>query len=132
MSRRESGANPDQPARLAAGVTVKIQVDNARMTGSVGATISRNWVKLQPNTFVVLQPNSHNEAGAGDETRTRDSDLGKVVLYQLSYSRSASRILASLFRSSWHIGQMTPINSAIRDAVTLTRAASKTSTGWVS
>ena len=25
--------------------------------------------------------------GAGDEARTRDPDLGKVVLYQLSYSR---------------------------------------------
>ena len=28
------------------------------------------------------------EFGAGNETRTRDPDLGKVVLYQLSYSRS--------------------------------------------
>ena len=27
------------------------------------------------------------ELGAGNETRTRDPDLGKVVLYQLSYSR---------------------------------------------
>ena len=25
--------------------------------------------------------------GAGNEVRTRDPDLGKVVLYQLSYSR---------------------------------------------
>ena len=25
--------------------------------------------------------------GAGNETRTRDPDLGKVVLYQLSYFR---------------------------------------------
>ena len=25
--------------------------------------------------------------GAGNEARTRDPDLGKVVLYQLSYSR---------------------------------------------
>jgi hypothetical protein len=29
---------------------------------------------------------------AGDETRTRDPHLGKVVLYQLSYSRIFSRI----------------------------------------
>ncbi len=29
--------------------------------------------------------------GAGNETRTRDPDLGKVVLYQLSYSRNATR-----------------------------------------
>ena len=28
-----------------------------------------------------------SEFGAGNETRTRDPDLGKVVLYQLSYSR---------------------------------------------
>ncbi len=27
--------------------------------------------------------------GAGNETRTRDPNLGKVVLYQLSYSRSS-------------------------------------------
>ncbi len=31
--------------------------------------------------------------GAGNETRTRDPDLGKVVLYQLSYSRLVLRIL---------------------------------------
>ncbi len=29
------------------------------------------------------------EPGAGNETRTRDPNLGKVVLYQLSYSRVA-------------------------------------------
>ena len=28
--------------------------------------------------------------GAGNETRTRDPNLGKVVLYQLSYSRMAT------------------------------------------
>lgn len=33
------------------------------------------------------------EFGAGNETRTRDPDLGKVVLYQLSYSRLVMRIL---------------------------------------
>ncbi len=33
--------------------------------------------------IMVLQKN-----GAGNETRTRDSYLGKVVLYQLSYARS--------------------------------------------
>ncbi len=31
--------------------------------------------------------------GAGNETRTRDPDLGKVVLYQLSYSRFEAAIL---------------------------------------
>ncbi len=31
--------------------------------------------------------------GAGNETRTRDPNLGKVVLYQLSYSRKRGVIL---------------------------------------
>ena len=31
------------------------------------------------------------EIGAGNETRTRDPNLGKVVLYQLSYSRTEER-----------------------------------------
>src|SRR5512134_2083307 len=30
---------------------------------------------------------SLNETGAGNESRTRDLNLGKVALYQLSYSR---------------------------------------------
>ena len=29
------------------------------------------------------------EVGAGNETRTRDLNLGKVALYQLSYSRKS-------------------------------------------
>ncbi len=37
--------------------------------------------------------------GAGNETRTRDPNLGKVVLYQLSYSR-AERGNSSGARSS--------------------------------
>ena len=32
---------------------------------------------------------------AGDEVRTRDPDLGKVVLYQLSYSRISNAIIAN-------------------------------------
>ena len=32
-------------------------------------------------------PAFYNPFGAGNETRTRDPNLGKVVLYQLSYSR---------------------------------------------
>jgi hypothetical protein len=37
--------------------------------------------------------------GAGDGIRTRDIDLGKVALYQLSYSRSrGTTIMATLDR----------------------------------
>ncbi len=35
--------------------------------------------------------------GAGDESRTRDLNLGKVALYQLSYSRTRPRSIAKLF-----------------------------------
>ena len=35
--------------------------------------------------------------GAGNETRTRDIYLGKVVLYQLSYSRIGARCIHRLF-----------------------------------
>src|SRR5258706_1710264 len=41
-----------------------------------------------------------SESGAGDESRTRDLNLGKVALYQLSYSRVASTAILSTDRSS--------------------------------
>jgi hypothetical protein len=37
--------------------------------------------------------------GAGNEIRTRDPDLGKVVLYQLSYSRVGRLLYAHSFQS---------------------------------
>jgi hypothetical protein len=33
-----------------------------------------------------------SNVGAGNETRTRDLNLGKVALYQLSYSRMSRRL----------------------------------------
>ena len=38
--------------------------------------------------------------GAGNESRTRDLNLGKVALYQLSYSRDRLSILMNLFRNA--------------------------------
>ena len=46
--------------------------------------------------LMCRQVNLACESGAGNETRTRDPDLGNVVLYQLSYSRilaTASNLL---------------------------------------
>ena len=34
------------------------------------------------------------ETGAGNESRTRDLNLGKVALYQLSYSRGSRHYMA--------------------------------------
>ncbi len=43
--------------------------------------------------------------GAGNETRTRDPDLGKVVLYQLSYSRGVrNNENSSLLRGAHYTG----------------------------
>jgi len=43
----------------------------------------------QKNCF-VKRTNTFFENGAGNEARTRDLNLGKVALYQLSYSRMCS------------------------------------------
>ncbi len=49
------------------------------------------------------------EFGAGNETRTRDPNLGKVMLYQLSYSRIYEQFLLKL-------SQKKPIWSGKRDS----------------
>ncbi len=41
--------------------------------------------------FALME--ERKKTGAGNETRTRDPDLGKVVLYQLSYSRARPVII---------------------------------------
>ena len=40
------------------------------------------------------------EFGAGNETRTRDPDLGKVVLYQLSYSRVVMGAILPIYKTA--------------------------------
>ena len=50
--------------------------------------------------------------GAGDRTRTRDSLLGKQVLYQLSYPRTDGA--PSLAMGEWYATG--PISSSARDA----------------
>jgi hypothetical protein len=45
--------------------------------------------------FPPRSPSAGSDSRAGNGTRTRDPNLGKVVLYQLSYSREAERILVS-------------------------------------
>jgi hypothetical protein len=42
---------------------------------------------------------SSRKPGAGDRIRTGDIDLGKVALYQLSYSRSTETIIVNRRRS---------------------------------
>ena len=46
----------------------------------------QEFFRLAP---VAAEVDIRDKIGAGNETRTRDFHLGKVVLYQLSYSRFA-------------------------------------------
>src|SRR6185369_15374334 len=77
------------------------------------------------------------KSGAGNETRTRDPDLGKVVLYQLSYSRASRALYDMNCRSQlpwplcyWNpsskiVSQPTPLAPALRSAnVSATRISS--------
>ena len=74
-------ANPDQRARLAASVTVEIQVENARVTA---VRPRPAWAPYFEELLV--------RHGAGDESRTRDLNVGNVALYQLSYSRTSPQL----------------------------------------
>jgi hypothetical protein len=44
---------------------------------------------------------SKAETGAGDGIRTRDTELGKLVLYQLSYARPKTASIISV--GSWGV-----------------------------
>src|SRR5678816_883324 len=52
--------------------------------------VSEGWKSRSP------ADGASSKAGAGNETRTRDLNLGKVALYQLSYSRTEPAILLSV------------------------------------
>ena len=58
---------------------------------TLGAGCCRDWTPKATLKSPDLQPSfcaaRQAKAGAGDEARTRDVHLGKVVLYQLSYTR---------------------------------------------
>ena len=55
---------------------------------------SRNWTDFNCRERVI------EKVGAGDGVRTRDINLGKVALYQLSYSRVAELPLSLRWRAA--------------------------------
>ena len=66
--------------------------------GGFCRTLSPKGSRVRPN-FSTEYKKAQQKAGhfcirAGKGTRTLDPDLGKVVLYQLSYSRGVSTIIA--------------------------------------
>ena|GEM_PF-1163096 len=98
--RSESGTESGRDTRLAIQAapakndSVQIQIHNADSQALNGAGFQ--WFRLNekkdPKVLFssICKPwlkSANAMFGAGNETRTRDPDLGKVVLYQLSYSR---------------------------------------------
>jgi hypothetical protein len=49
--------------------------------GGGGMNKTSQHLILHPSYFILFKP------GAGDEIRTRDPQLGRLMLYQLSYTR---------------------------------------------
>ena len=54
-------------------------------------------------------------SGAGDEARTRDLNLGKVALYQLSYSRMVLLYNVLLLRYFFTTPHKTPLQNLERE-----------------
>ncbi len=73
---------------------------------------ARGFIEAAARREAHLSP---SEYGAGNETRTRDPDLGKVVLYQLSYSRAS--------RTSYDLRGACQLLDAFRSPQRLTRRA---------
>ena len=69
----------EPPARVAQ----LVERDLAKVEVASSNLVSRSIVRKK----ALLHGNVFFNTGAGDEVRTRDLDLGKVALYQLSYSR---------------------------------------------
>src|SRR5688572_21710251 len=67
-------------------------------SGDHGVAVSRAVRALDPLNPRPLDPGSQ----AGNGTRTRDPNLGKVVLYQLSYSRDERKLAVTLSADKRH------------------------------
>jgi hypothetical protein len=65
--------------------TPELRGPNSRMKGEGGRMndVYRARSLFHPSSFLLPPCFS----GAGDETRTRDPQLGRLMLYQLSYTR---------------------------------------------
>jgi hypothetical protein len=58
------------------------------MPGVDGGRRTRHAVSRRPRGAIIRTQTVQQRSRAGNGTRTRDPNLGKVVLYQLSYSRT--------------------------------------------
>ena len=60
------------------------------LPGHTSAMAYRTWLNSQKCNIIwpsIVRRHTHKQIGAGNGTRTRDPELGRLALYQLSYSR---------------------------------------------
>jgi hypothetical protein len=62
-----------------------------RICAALRIATDRSDVRSEMNVCLLSFWTAQGKLTAGDEARTRDVHLGKVVLYQLSYTRSFER-----------------------------------------
>ena len=74
----------------------------SRKTEKVGAVNERCDGSLR--TRVTAKSGDREKIGAGNEVRTRDLNLGKVALYQLSYSRLLKKFCTKWPKAQVHFG----------------------------
>ena len=74
----------------------------SRNTEKVGAVNERCDGSLR--TRVAALSRKTEKVGAGNEVRTRDLNLGKVALYQLSYSRVLWKFCTKWPKAQVHFG----------------------------
>ena len=99
--RRASPAHPTQDAAHSSGATPQMRRSEAyggkatltrSSLGRCREGSTRDLAGTTPTSALVLAENEKApfpglSSRAGDETRTRDPQLGRLMLYQLSYTR---------------------------------------------
>ena len=79
------------PRRPSSGEVTLGEMRAAESTSSRARVSTRNCLASRKlaDSYPSSEPEAARTAGAGDGTRTRDIQLGRLELYQLSYSRSS-------------------------------------------
>ena len=90
LSKQRSGEYDVEAGRLWGIQILGARSDPLALTRkTLGQEIQKRKKGQKPLSSSSAECSAAYNFGAGNETRTRDPDLGKVVLYQLSYSRPA-------------------------------------------
>ena len=78
-----------EPAASPSGGVRSIQLSYASKSGFPERIRTFDLSLRRGSLYPAELQGNRNKIGAGNEVRTRDLNLGKVALYQLSYSRKA-------------------------------------------